>query len=94
MCFITYHVRLCKVSAVNLQSFMHLAPDLSPSEHLRDLVEQQICMNMQLTNLQQLCGAVMSALTRSNISSTLLSHEAFRLIWGQKGSYPVSEMCT
>ncbi len=42
---------------------MDLSPD--PIEHLWDVVEQEIrIMDVQLTNLQQLCDAIMSIWTK------------------------------
>ncbi len=49
------------------------SPDLNPIEHLWDVVEQEICiMDVQLTNLQQLCDAIMSIWTK--ISEECFQH--------------------
>ncbi len=41
------------------------SPDLNPIEHLWDVVERKICiMDVQPTNLQQLCDAIMSIWTK------------------------------
>ncbi len=41
------------------------SPDLNPIEHLWDVVEREIhIMDVQLTNLQQLCDAIMSIWTK------------------------------
>ncbi len=66
------------------------SPDLNPIEHLWDVVEREIrIMNVQPTNLQQLCDAIMSIWTKSlrNFSNTLLNlcHEELREFWRQKG---------
>ncbi len=40
---------------------LHSPPDLNPIEHLWDVVEREILiMDVQPTNLQQLCDAIMS----------------------------------
>ena len=42
------------------------SPDLNPTEHLRDVVEQEIrIMDVQPTNLQQLCDAIMSIMDQN-----------------------------
>ncbi len=72
------------------------SPDLSPIEHLWDVVEREIhIMDVQPTNLQQLCDAIMSIWTwslksRRNVSNTLLNlyHEELRQFWRQKGVQP------
>ncbi|MDW1568538.1 hypothetical protein R7D93_25440 [Vibrio sp. YT-15] len=49
------------------------SPDLSPIEHLWDVVEREILiMNVQPTNLQQLCDVIMSIWT--NISEECFQH--------------------
>ncbi len=41
------------------------SPDLNPIEHLWDVVEREILiMDVQTTNLQQLCDAIMSIWTK------------------------------
>ncbi len=50
-----------------------LSPDLNPIEHLWDVVEREILiMDVQLTNLQQLCDAIMSIWTK--ISEECFQH--------------------
>ncbi len=50
------------------------SPDLNPIEHLWDVVEQEICiMDVQPTNLQQLCDAIMSIWTK-------ISEECFQYL--------------
>ncbi len=63
-------------------------------EHLWDVVEREIhIMDVQTTNLQQLCDAIMTIWPTSlrNVSNTLLNlrHEELRQFWRQKGSNPV-----
>ncbi len=49
------------------------SPDLNPIEHLWDVVEREIhIMNVQTTNLQQLCDAIMSIWTK--ISEECFQH--------------------
>ncbi len=49
------------------------SPDLNPTEHLWDVVEREIrIMDVQPTNLQQLCDAIMSIWTK--ISEECLQH--------------------
>ncbi len=44
------------------------SPDLNPIEHLWDVVEWEIrIMDVQLTNLQQLCDAIMSIWTKISV---------------------------
>ncbi len=65
------------------------SPDLNPIEHLWDVVEREIhIMDVQMTNLQQLCDAIMTIWTK--ISNTLLNqcHEELRPLWRQKGVRP------
>ncbi len=55
------------------------SPDLNPMEHIWDVVEREIrIMDVQPTNLQQLCCTIMSIWTK--ISNTLLNlcHEELR----------------
>ena len=59
------------------------SPDLNPIEHLWDVVEREIrIMDVQPTNLRQLCDAIMSIWTKlsEECSSTLLNlcHEELR----------------
>ncbi len=50
-----------------------LSPDLNPIEHLWDVVEREIrFMDVQLTNLQQLCDVIMSIWTK--ISEECFQH--------------------
>ncbi len=49
------------------------SPDLNPIEHLWDVVEREICiMDVQPTNLQQLCDAIISIWTK--ISEEYFQH--------------------
>ncbi|KAF7650651.1 hypothetical protein LDENG_00122600 [Lucifuga dentata] len=49
------------------------SPDLNPIEHLCDVVEREISiMDVQPTNLQQLCDAIMSIWTK--ISEECFQH--------------------
>ncbi len=49
------------------------SPDLNPIEQLWDVVEREICiMDVQPTNLQQLCDAIMSIWTK--ISEEFFQH--------------------
>ncbi len=49
------------------------SPDLTPIEHLWDVVEREIhIMDVQPTNLQQLCDTIMSILTK--ISEECFQH--------------------
>ncbi len=49
------------------------SPDLNPIFHFWDVVEREIhIMDVQLTNLQQLCDAIMSKLTK--ISEECFQH--------------------
>ncbi len=68
------------------------SPDLNPIEHLWDVMEREIIMDVQPTNLQQLCDAIMSIWTR-------ISEECFttpcwiyarelRQFWRQKWIQP------
>ncbi len=75
------------------------SPDLNPIEHLWDVVEREICIiDVQPTNLQQLCDAIMTIWTK-------ISEECFQhlesLSWrikaiseGKRGSNPVLARCT
>ncbi len=67
------------------------SPDLNPIEHLWDLVEREICfMDVQPTNLQQLCDAIMFIWTK--ISEECFQHLVesmpWRQFWRQKGVQP------
>ncbi len=69
------------------------SPDLNPVEQLWDVVEREIhIMDVQPTNLQQLCDAIMTIWPTSlrNVSNTLLNlcHEELRQTWRQKGVQP------
>ncbi len=75
------------------------SPDLNPIEHLWDVVEREIhIMDVQTTNLQQLCDAIMTIWPKSlrNVSNTLLNlcHEELRQFWRQKRINPVLARCT
>ncbi len=76
------------------------SPDLNPIEHLWDVVEREILiMDVQTTNLQQLCDAIMSIWTK-------ISEECFQHLVesmprrintvkkGKRGSNPVLARCT
>ncbi len=57
----------------NLLKWPPQSPDLNPIEHLWDVVEREICiMDVQPTNLQQLCDAIMSIWTK--ISEECFQH--------------------
>ncbi len=78
---------------VTLLKWPPQSPDLNPIEHFWDVVEREIhIMDAQLTNLQQLCDAIMSIWPKSlrNVSNTLLNlcHEELRQFWRQKGVQP------
>ncbi len=68
------------------------SPDLNPIEHLWDVVEREIhIMDVQPTNLQQLCDAIMSTWTK--ISEECLQHLVESMtrrikFWKQKGVQP------
>ncbi len=69
------------------------SPDLNPIEHLWELVEREIrIMDVQPTNLQQLCDVIMSIWTKisEECFNTLLNlcHEELRQFWRQKGVQP------
>ncbi len=69
------------------------SPDLNPIEHLWDVVEREIhIMDVQPTNLQQLCDAFMTIWTKisEECSNTLLNlcHEELRQFWRQKEVQP------
>jgi len=69
------------------------SPDLNPIEQLWDVVEREIhIMDVQTTNLQQLCDAIMTIWPKSlrNVSNTLLNlcHEELMQFWRQKGVIP------
>ncbi len=54
--------------------------DLNPIEHLWDVVEWEIrIMDVQLTNLQQLCDAIMSIWTK--ISEECFQHLVESMAW-------------
>ncbi len=56
------------------------SPDLNQIEHLWDVVEREIhIMDVQPTNLQQLCDAIMSIWTR--ISEECLQHLVESMPW-------------
>ncbi len=56
------------------------SPDLNPIEHLWDVVEREIhIMNVQPTNLQQLCDAIMSIWTK--ISEECFQHLVESISW-------------
>ncbi len=76
------------------------SPDLNPIEHLQDVVEREIhIMDVQPTNLQQLCDAIVSIWTK-------ISEECFQHLVesmprrikgsseGKSGSNPVLARCT
>ncbi len=76
------------------------SPDLNPIEHLWDVVEREIhIMDVQPTNLQQLCDAIMSIWTKiqkRNVYNTFLNicHEELRQFWRQRGVQPgTSKVC-
>ncbi len=61
----------------SLYSWLPQSPDLNPIEHLWDVVEREIrIMDVQPTNLQKLCDAIMSIWTKSlrNVSNALLKN--------------------
>ncbi len=69
------------------------SPDINPIEHIWDVVEREIrIMDVQLTNLQQLCDAILSIWTKisEECSNTLLNlcHEELRQFWRQKWVQP------
>ncbi len=69
------------------------SPDLNPIEHLWDVEEREIhIMDVQTTNLQQLCDAIMTIWPKSlrNVSNTLLNlwNEELRQFWRQKWVQP------
>ncbi len=56
-----------------LLKWLTQSPDLNPIEHLWDVVEREIhIMDVQMTNLQQLCDAIISILTK--ISEECFQH--------------------
>ncbi len=62
------NMTMCSLYSNGLQS-----PDLNPIEHLWDVVEREIhIMDVQPTNLQQLCDAIMSIWTK--ISEECIQH--------------------
>ncbi len=74
------------------------SPDLNPIEHLWDVVEREIrIMDVQTTNLQQLCDAIMSIWTKisEECLNTLLNiwHEELRKFWRQKWVQTSTSMC-
>ncbi len=76
------------------------SPDLNPIEHLWDVVEREIhIMDVQPTNLQQLCDAIMSIWTKiqkRNVYNTFLNicQEELRQFWRQRGVQPgTSKVC-
>ncbi len=67
------------------------SPDLSPIEHLWDVVEREIhIMDVQPTNLQQLRDAIMSICSKMSDEcfQHILCHEELRQFWRQKGVQP------
>ncbi len=76
------------------------SPDLNPIEHLWDVVEREIhIMDVQLTNLQQLCFAIMSI--RTKISEECFQHlvesiprRIKAVLKGKWGSKPILAWCT
>ncbi len=73
-------------------------PDLNPIEHLWDVVEREIhIMDVQPTNLQQLCDAIMSIWTKISeecFQHLVECHEELTQFWRQKGSNAVLARCT
>ncbi len=70
----------------NLLKWPPQSPDLNPIEHHWDVVEREILiMDVQPTNLQQLCDAIMR-----NVSNTLLNlcHKELRHFRWRKGVQP------
>ncbi len=67
------------------------SPDLNLIEHIRDVVEREIhIMDVQPTNLQQLCDAIMSIWIK-------ISEECFQHLVcseGKRWSNPVLARCT
>ncbi len=68
------------------------SPDLNPIEHLWDVEEREIhIMDVQTTNLQQLCDAIMTIWTKISEQCfqhlVNLCHEELRQLWRQKGVY-------
>ncbi|MDG2595057.1 transposase, partial [Vibrio parahaemolyticus] len=62
------------------------SPDLSPIEHLWDVVERKILiMDVQPTNLQQLCDVIMSVWTE--ISEECFQHLKKRVLPGTSKVY-------
>ncbi len=73
------------------------SPDLNPIEHLCDVVEREIhIMNVQPTNLQKLCDAIMSIWTK--ISEECFQHlvesmpRRFKAVLKAKGGPPGTSM--
>ncbi len=61
------------VNEFTLLKWLTQSPDLNPIEHLWDVVEREIgIMDVQPTNLQQLCDAIMSIWTK--ISKECFQH--------------------
>ncbi len=63
------------------------SPDLNPIEHLWDVVEREIhIMDVQTTNLQQLCDAIMTIWTKiseecfQHIVESMPSKQNFRVV--------------
>ncbi len=97
---IMHHVTKLKSSQIgflnmtmsSLYSWLPQSPDLNPIEHLWDVVEREIhIMNVQPTNLQQLCDAIMSIWTKISEECFLLVESMpwrIKQFWSQKGVQP------
>ncbi len=63
-----------------LLKWLPQSPDLNPIEHLWDVVEREIhIMDVQLTNLQKLCDAIMTICTK--ISEECFQHLVESMPW-------------
>jgi len=70
---ISNHLKLDMTMSSLYSNVTRQSSDLSPIENLWDVVEQEIhIMDEQLTNLQQLCDAIMSVWTK--ISEECFQH--------------------